>query len=81
MALPRFNWMTRAVVALRAIGPYAAIELLLPGGTLIALSLWAFRHRSSIAARARRARARLRVLTTQRRGSSSVLPGAMADKL
>jgi len=60
MILPRFNWMTRAAGALRAIGPYAAIELLLPGGTLIALSLWAFRHRSSIVARARRARARWR---------------------
>jgi len=39
---------------LRSLGPYAAIELLLPGGSLIALSLWAYRHRSELAARLRR---------------------------
>ena len=26
--------------------PYLLIELLLPGGTLIALALWLYRHRS-----------------------------------
>lgn len=43
---------------LRALGPYAAIELILPGGTLIAVAIWAFRHRRSSAARARREDAR-----------------------
>lgn len=38
---------------LRSLGPYAAIELLVPGGTLIALAVWAFRNRASLAARAR----------------------------
>jgi hypothetical protein len=40
--------------ALRTVGPYAAIELLVPGGTLIALAVWAFRNRASLAARVRR---------------------------
>jgi hypothetical protein len=55
MIISRFNWLTRLTGALRAIGPYAAIELLVPGGTLIALSLWAFRNRTALAARVRRA--------------------------
>ncbi|HEY0340128.1 MAG TPA: hypothetical protein VGC34_04925 [Steroidobacteraceae bacterium] len=54
MPLPRNNWKARLAGSLRALGPYAAIELLLPGGSLIALSVWAVRNRSSIAARARR---------------------------
>lgn len=58
MALSRDNWKTRLGSSLRKLGPYAAIELLLPGGSLIALSLWAVRNRSSIAAHARRAWAR-----------------------
>ena len=48
MILSRFNWLTRLTSALRAIGPYAALELVLPGGTLIALSVWAFRNRTTI---------------------------------
>ena len=46
------NDMKRIATALRAIGPYAAIELLLPGGSLVALSLWGFRNRSMLAQRA-----------------------------
>jgi hypothetical protein len=34
------GWTKRGVSLLRAIGPYAAIELLLPGGSLMALALW-----------------------------------------
>jgi len=30
---------------MRSLGPYVAIELLLPGGTIIALALWAYRRR------------------------------------
>jgi hypothetical protein len=37
-------WMGRIATFLRAIGPYAAIELLLPGGSLIALALWLYRR-------------------------------------
>jgi hypothetical protein len=31
---------------LRGLGPYAAIALLMPGGSLIALALWVYRHRT-----------------------------------
>ena len=34
--------LQRAVKFLRSAGPYLAVELLLPGGTLIALLLWWF---------------------------------------
>ena len=60
MLLPRTNWMMRLPGLLRALGPYAAIELVLPGGTLIAIAVWAIRHRWSSAARARRADAHAR---------------------
>ena len=33
----------KAIAAGRAFGPYLAIELLLPGGSLIALLLWLYR--------------------------------------
>jgi hypothetical protein len=40
----------RSVAALagpmREAGPYAAIALIVPGGSLIALGMWAFRHRA-----------------------------------
>jgi hypothetical protein len=52
--------MVRLAGALRALGPYAAIELLVPGGTLIALTVWAFRNRQSLVARARSVGARLK---------------------
>ena len=36
-----------ALEGLRQFGPYAAIELLLPGGSLLALLLWLYRrHRA-----------------------------------
>jgi len=38
------------VAGLRKLGPYTAIALVLPGGSLIALALWTFRHRPLIAA-------------------------------
>jgi len=31
----------------RSLGPYLAIELLLPGGSIVALLLWVYRHRGS----------------------------------
>jgi hypothetical protein len=54
MPLPRNTWKTRLASSLRELGPYAAIVLLVPGGSLIALSMWAARNRASIAAQARR---------------------------
>ena len=44
----------RVVRQVRALGPYAAVELLLPGGSLIAFTLWAVRHHGWLAAHARR---------------------------
>ena len=38
------NALFAKIVALgRTIGPYVALEILLPGGTLIALLLWLYR--------------------------------------
>ena len=39
------RWCGQGVQVLKALGPYAAIELLLPGGSLIALLLWFARRR------------------------------------
>lgn len=39
-------WTARLLGFLRRVGPYAAIELVLPGGSVIALVLWLYRHRS-----------------------------------
>jgi hypothetical protein len=36
--------MRRAIQGLRRIAPYAAIELLMPGGSLLALLLWLYRR-------------------------------------
>ena len=45
------HWLTgllgRSVALLRRLGPYAAIELLLPGGSVLALLLWLYRRRQS----------------------------------
>jgi hypothetical protein len=43
-------WIVRLRALLRALGPYAAIELLLPGGSVIALLIWLYRHRASLGA-------------------------------
>jgi hypothetical protein len=37
------GWIQRGVTLLKNLGPYAAIEILLPGGTLIAIGLWLYR--------------------------------------
>jgi hypothetical protein len=39
------EWIFRQ---LRALGPYLAIELLLPGGSIVALLLWTYRHRTAL---------------------------------
>jgi len=39
-------WIARLPALLRRLGPYAAIELLLPGGSVIALLIWLCRHRA-----------------------------------
>ena len=45
------GWMARIGAILRQIGPYAAIEILLPGGTLMALLLWLYRRSVQVRAR------------------------------
>jgi hypothetical protein len=44
MQLHRSFLMDRLVGSIRQLGPYAALELALPGGSLIALALWTARH-------------------------------------
>jgi hypothetical protein len=42
-------WLARGVAGLRQLAPYAAIELLLPGGSLIAVALWLYRrHKKAV---------------------------------
>jgi hypothetical protein len=53
------RWRVRLVRSIRELGYYPAIALTLPGGSLIALSLWMLRHRTWLAARARRGLAAL----------------------
>jgi hypothetical protein len=42
--LPATGWFARVAALLWNLGPYAVIELLLPGGSLIALLLWLYRR-------------------------------------
>jgi hypothetical protein len=39
--------LLRSGSALRSVAPYAAIEILLPGGSLLALGLWLVRRQKS----------------------------------
>jgi len=48
------GWRARLARPIRGLGSYAAIVLILPGGSLIALMLWMLRHRAWVAARTRR---------------------------
>jgi membrane fusion protein, multidrug efflux system len=42
------EWVARLTVLLRGVGPYAAICLLLPGGSIISLIVWVYRHRQNL---------------------------------
>jgi len=46
-------WAAAALATLKGLAPYAAIELLLPGGSLVALTLWFYRRRKKVPALAR----------------------------
>jgi hypothetical protein len=59
------DWVARAVAILRNLGPYAAIELILPGGTLMALLLWLYRSH-------KKAEARVCTFRAQGRGKNEV---------
>ena len=41
------RWITGGVAGLRHLAPYAAIEFLLPGGSVLALILWLYRRQKS----------------------------------
>ncbi len=53
MSVSPNSWKSRVATALREFGAYAAIALVVPGGTLILLSVWVFRHRSWLAGHGR----------------------------
>jgi hypothetical protein len=38
------GWFRQGMALLRNLGPYAAIELLLPGGSLIVVLVWLYRR-------------------------------------
>jgi len=41
------GWMARAIPQLKELAPYAALELILPGGSLMAILLWVYRRGQS----------------------------------
>lgn len=50
MKIPLRRWIRHASHVLRDFGPYVAL-LLLPGGSLIVLAAWVYRHRTMAAVR------------------------------
>lgn len=50
--------IAKIIACIRRAGPYLAIELILPGGSLIALILWIAKNRSSLKHRLARIRRR-----------------------
>ena len=50
---PLAAWIAGIGTVLRQLGPYVAIEILLPGGTLMALLLWLYRRNVYASAQAR----------------------------
>ena len=54
MLSARRKWINGLTRSWRELGPYAAIALLLPGGTLIVVSLWILQYRPWLFTHARR---------------------------
>jgi len=48
IAVAHTPWIRRLTGILRRLGPYAAIEIVLPGGSLVVLLLWLFRERKDV---------------------------------
>jgi hypothetical protein len=44
MSLP----IAKIIACIRQVAPYLAIELILPGGSLVALALWVLRNRATL---------------------------------
>jgi len=64
--------MHRLANCVGRLGPYAAIALILPGGSLIALALWTLQHRARIAASLPR-----RLVIVAALGVALIIPGRM----
>jgi hypothetical protein len=62
--------MYRLANMVRELGPYTAIALILPGGSLIALAAWTFRHRAPVTARLGRL-----LVVVAAFGAALILPG------
>ena len=67
----RTHWLARLKAGLHELGPYVAIALALPGGTLLLASLWAFRHRRWILAQAQRT-----LIIVSALGARLIVPGS-----
>jgi hypothetical protein len=69
--LPRtINSLVQRSASMRALGAYAAVALIVPGGSLIAFTLWASRHRGWLTGRTCRALLGIAAL-----GTGLILPG------
>jgi hypothetical protein len=66
----RTRWIARLRTALLEHGPYVAIGLALPGGTVLLALLWVFRHRRRMLAQARRT-----LIIVSALGARVILPG------
>jgi hypothetical protein len=38
------GWLTLGITGLRQLGPYALLELIVPGGSVLAVLLWLYRR-------------------------------------
>jgi hypothetical protein len=54
MLLRPINPLTFVAGPMRELGPYGVVALIVPGGCLLALAFWAFRHRAWLTACVRR---------------------------
>lgn len=52
--------IAKIFASLRQVAPYLAIEIILPGGSLVALILWLLRNRARVRASLARARSGIR---------------------
>ncbi|MGH8181102.1 MAG: hypothetical protein ACRETR_09010 [Steroidobacteraceae bacterium] len=50
----------RVIAGIRRVAPYLAIELILPGGSLVALTLWLLKNRPALRQRLARLHSRAR---------------------
>lgn len=76
MSITIAAWIRRAAAFVKGFGPYAAIELILPGGSIVALVLWLYRRHQKEASESRsQARSRTAITPARRRHASC--PGAV----